>query len=423
MTISSVLLVTSNGFGMGHLVRQLAIKAAMPADVRCTILTLSGAAPVAIAAGAEMEYCPSYTRFDKRAWHRGYLADRIEALATEVKADAVLFDGVVPYVGLLTALRRMDVTAIWMRRGVWRVSAATWPLAYSSLFDRIIEPGDVGALRDVGPTAHRTDATRVGVITQAGPSMVSREEAARRLGVDPSKPTLLLNIGSNHIADMEALEGALAARADWNVITTRDALGRNRSGATGIGVVSGIFPLHPYLSAVDLAVTSIGYNAAHEFLACGVPVVAVPADNATDDQYARADAMQQIGAAVVSRPASGQDLLDVIWPLLDDVDRRASMADAARAFAAGWGDGAHEAVAAILSAVRRDRPTLGARLRWAMRLAAEIALAWRSTRTPPTPLTESITMDEVASGARIEHLHPGLGPEYRRRREEIARKW
>lgn len=421
--IRSVLLVTSNGFGMGHLVRQLAIKTAMPADVRCTILTLSGAAPIAIASGAELEYCPSYTRFDKRSWHRGYLADRIEALAREVHADAVLFDGVVPYVGLLTALRRMDVISIWMRRGVWRDSAKTWPLAYSSLFDLILEPGDVGSLRDVGPTAARADAVRVGVITQAGPRMVDRSAAAARLGIDPSKPTLLLNVGSNQIADMHVLESALAARSDWNVITTRDALGRNRSGAAGIGVVSGIFPLHPYLSAVDLAVTSVGYNAAHEFLACGVPVVAVPADNATDDQYARADAMEQIGAAIVSRPRTGSELLAVVLPLMDDASRRGSMADAALKYAAEWGNGAQDAVSTIMTARKSARPSISARLRLNLRHIAEILLAWRSRPQAPAGLTESVSMDQIAGDARIEHLHPGLSAEYRTTREAIARKW
>jgi hypothetical protein len=419
----SVLLITSNGFGMGHLVRQLAIKAAMPADVRCTILTLSGAAPIAIEAGATLEYCPSYTRFDKRAWHRGYLADRIEALALEVKADVVLFDGVVPYVGLLTALKRLNVTNVWMRRGVWRESAKTWPLKYSSFFDLVIEPGDIGSLRDRGVTSRGHDATPVGVVTEAGgPALLDREQAAARLGVDPTKRTLLLNIGSNRLADFEAVEQALASRSDWNVISTRDALGRNRSAASGIGVISGIFPLHPYLSAVDLAVTSVGYNAAHEFLATGVPTIVVPADNATDDQYARADAMVEVGASM--RVDTSAQLLEALTMLMADAPRRTRMSDSAIAAASRWGSGASEAVGLILSAAPQRNAAMSARSRFAMRLFAErlLGLVSRGDRRSAT-LTESISMADIRGEDRVEHLHPGLSTAYRARRAEIAASW
>lgn len=427
MSVSSVLLVTSNGFGMGHLVRQLAIRSAMPEGVRCTILTLSGAAPIAIESGAALEYCPSYTRFDKRAWHRGYLADRIEALAREVDADVLLFDGVVPYVGLLRAVQRLDVAAVWMRRGVWRSSAKTWPLKYSGLFDLILEPGDVGDRCDVGPTARRGDARKVGVITEAGTTaMVDRAAAAARLGVDPQRPTLLINIGSNRISDLQALEQALTedvGLSGWNVITTRDALARNRSDAAGIHVVSGVFPLHPYLAAVDLAVTSVGYNAAHEFLACGVPVVAVPADNATDDQYARADAMAQIGAAVVCRPETGTDLLKVIAPLMADAARRNQMRRAALDFAGGWGDGAGDAVEAML-AIRRIRRSRSARLRFRARWVAEQLLGLMLPRASrAVRFTETLSMADVTGADQVEHVHPGLRPQYRQEREQIASAW
>jgi hypothetical protein len=419
----SVLLVTSNGFGMGHLVRQLAIKAAMPSEVRCTILTLSGAAPIAIEAGATLEYCPSYTRFDKRAWHRGYLADRIEALALEVKADVVIFDGVVPYVGLLTALKRLNAASVWMRRGVWRTTASTWPLAYSKLFDLIVEPGDVGALRDQGPTSQRTDAIRVGVVTQAGGSaLLDRESAAAKLGVDPAKPTLLLNIGSNRLDGLANVEEVLAGLSDWNVISTRDALGRNRSDSLGIGVISGIFPLHPYLSAVDLAVTSVGYNAAHEFLATGVPTVVVPADNATDDQYARADAMVEIGASV--RANSSNELLESLKALMNDSDRRAQMSRAAAAYASSWGSGADDAVRLILNLEPTRSVAICARVRLSLRMLIERLLGLTSRGDRRTSaLTESVTMADIRSEERVEHLYPGLSAAYRARRAEIAASW
>lgn len=426
----SILLVTSNGFGMGHLVRQLAIAAALPDDVRCTIMTLSQAAPVAVRGGAMLEYCPSYSTpwLSKRAWHRGYLRDRIVALAEEVDADVVAFDGVVPYAGLLAALRRLPVAAVWVRRGVWRADASTAPLAFSDLFDLIIEPGDLGERMDAGATHGRGDARKVGVVTQAGPqAMLGREVAASALGVDASKPTVLFNVGSNAIVGLDDLMEELASRDDINVVTTKDALGRNRSGAetTRVHAVRGLFPLHPYLSAVDLAVTSVGYNAAHEFTACAVPTVLVPADNVTDDQRARALAMQQLGVGVVVEATQPALLAETVERLIDDELARGAMASAARDLQQRWGNGAQQAAQMLLKALPHAKADMIPLARLRARLVAEWLLGFRDRRPPldGVTLTPDLLTAELGTSTAVEHLHPGTSTDYADRRRVIAETW
>ena len=426
MTERSVLLITSNGFGMGHLVRQLAIAAKLPGRVH--IMTLSQAAPVAVAAGAQLEYCPSYTSpwIGKRAWHRGYLRDRIVALAEEVNADVIAFDGVVPYVGLLEALSSLDVARVWIRRGVWRADTDASPLAYAGLFDLVIEPGDLGASRDTGPTSVRHDARRVGVITQAGPhALVPRAEAAAKLGIDPTKLTVLFNVGSNAIPGLEQVIATIAARAHVNVVMTKDALERNRS-QTNITTVSGVFPLYPYLAAVDLAVTSVGYNAAHEFTASGVPTILVPANNVTDDQRARAHAMQDAGIGVVVEAEDSAGLQEAVERLLDDENERAAMALAARQCTATWTDGSTEAAALIATVGRGPRAGGTAQLRLLARRAAErlLGLVPRPTRRVQAVLvTDDVVGRNLAGDVAIEHVHPGLRDAYAARRTAIAKAW
>lgn len=410
------LLITSNGFGMGHLVRQIAISRHFENP---TIMTLSGAAPVVLAsnvlsAGARLEYCPSYTMpwISKRAWHRGYLRDRIVALAGEVEADVLVFDGVVPYFGLASAIKELQLPAVWVRRGLWRKSAKTWPLKYSSLFDVIIEPSDIGTSHDEGATKYRRDAKKVGVITEAG-SMLPRADAAAALKVDPSKPTLLLNIGSAPGFDL----GDLEIPAGWNVVATKDALDRQRSSHS-ITSVSGIFPLHPYLSTVDLAVTSVGYNAAHEFVACGVPTVVTPSDNATDDQYARADAM--VAAGVSLRANSGAEINQCLKALTDETVR-SEFATRAKGIAHRWSNGASEAadlIAHVCHSSRR-RP-----LRMQGRKLVESLLGLRGKRIGPEVVeSEVLTSEMVAGRALVEHLIPESSQRYRARRGQIAAEW
>ena len=426
----SILLITSNGFGMGHLVRQLAIAAAMPANARCTIMTLSQAAPVAVRGGAVLEYCPSYTSpwISKRAWHRGYLRDRVIALAEEVDADVIAFDGVVPYPGLLAALRRLPAVAVWVRRGVWRADASTAPLAFADLFDLIIEPGDLGDGMDNGATRDRGDARKIGVVTQAGPdSMLPRSEAAAKLGVDPARTTVLFNVGSNAIPGLDAVLEQLAARDDVNVLTTKDALGRNRSSAVAerIQVVSGVFPLYPYLATVDLAVTSVGYNAAHEFTACAVPTVLVPAANVTDDQRARALAMQQLGVGVVVEAERAARLLETVERLIDDEDERAFMASAARTLQSRWGGGAVEAARLLVGARHRSKAAFIPLIRLRARLVAEWLLAFRDVQPDVSEVlvTRDLLAADISTMRVIEHVHPSASADYMDRRKVIAEQW
>lgn len=405
------LLVTSNGFGMGHLVRQLAVSKNFP---EATILTLSGAAPMALTHGARLEYCPSYTTpwITKRSWHRGYLRDRIALLAREVQADVLVFDGVVPYAGLLNAIRDLNIPAVWMRRGLWRDSAKTWPLKYSSQFDLVIEPGDVGATHDRGPT-RGLPSSPVGVITEAG-KMLPRDKAADALGVDGSKPTLLVNVGSTSDVDFSQV----AFPTDWNVIATSDALGRNRS-QTRIAKVSGLFPLHPYLSAVDLAVTSVGYNAAHEFVANGVPTVLVPSDNATDDQYSRADAMVALG--VSSRATTPLELSEQIKMWTSDSDIRLQAHQKAKSVAAQWTNGAEEA-SALISQVKRSKHHTSLRL--ASRNLAERLLQPTDRGAAVDVLfTHALEPEMMRGNVAIEHVLSGTSESYLGQRQEIARGW
>ena len=117
-----MLLVTSNGTGMGHLTRQSAVARALGDRADVVVLSLSSGLPVVLEQGLRGEYLPSYQRpwFPRSDWHR-YLADRLVALVEELGATVVAFDGVAPYRGLILARRRLPGTAfVWFRRGLWR---------------------------------------------------------------------------------------------------------------------------------------------------------------------------------------------------------------------------------------------------------------------------------------------------------------
>jgi UDP-N-acetylglucosamine:LPS N-acetylglucosamine transferase len=90
--------------------------------------------------------------------------------------------------------------------------------------------------------------------------------------------------------------------------------------------------MHLLLDAADLAVTRAG-GAVFELMATGLPAVLVPLPIATrDHQRANADAVAATGGAVVvpDDELTVDRLEDELGRLLDDPERRATMAAAMR---------------------------------------------------------------------------------------------
>lgn len=431
MSNPRVLLITSNGWGMGHLVRQLTIAAALPAQTPYAILTLSGAA--AVAANPHLEYAPSYSQpwISRGSWHGGYLRDRILALSAEFKPTVIVFDGVVPYPGLLDAIRELSVVKVWMRRGLWRDNTNPKPLRDSDWFDLILEPADLGDSRDSGPTAHRTDAIKIGVITDADPThALDRKSAAAKLGIDPDRPTLLMNLGSSAIGDLTPVAEVLASFPDWQVLTTKDELGRTKSlsGTSQVRQLQNIFPLHPYLNAVDLAVTSVGYNAAHEFVGMHVPGLYVPAPNVTDDQSARAAAIADLGAGWNVATPSAVAVAAVLSDILSNPVALATARAACAEVSAQWEPGAQAAVQQILAAHRNAKPSAFSHLRLWLKVNFELRFGNLLRRTPQPrfehiEISSKLSSAQISSGLPFEHILTNSSGEYLERRKALTLKW
>ncbi|MBW3667471.1 MAG: UDP-N-acetylglucosamine--LPS N-acetylglucosamine transferase [Actinobacteria bacterium] len=307
----SIILATSNGTGMGHLARQLAVGMAGAAEAQITLFSFSMALPVVTTETITGEYCPGPDRgwIPAHSWDR-YVADRLAALAREVGADVIAFDGVAPYRGVTLAKRQVpDAAFVWLRRGLWREGVNRSQLWKSSLFDLIIEPGDLASSGDRGPTADRDDAVRVppiGLLEVV--ERLPREQAAEALGLDPHRPILLLTLGSGRIGEV-AEPGAVVIeetlrKPRWQVCVVTSAIARLQipaDAADRVRPVSGVFPLVRYLDAFDAAVSAAGYNAVHELIPAGIPTLFLPNTmTRTDDQEARARVVAERGIAIAA---------------------------------------------------------------------------------------------------------------------------
>ena len=140
------MLCTSNGVGLGHLSRVMAVARHLETDFDIVIFTLSAAVSIPVSQGFRTEYLRSheYSEFDGTEWNR-LLEQRLEHLHDLYEPQVVLFDGTHPYAGLCRYLsRHAELTRVWQRRGMWRpgegASALVRALTSTSSWSRVITP-------------------------------------------------------------------------------------------------------------------------------------------------------------------------------------------------------------------------------------------------------------------------------------------
>lgn len=368
----SLILATSNGTGMGHLARQLAIARSAFPRARVTLFSLSAALPTAASEDIPGEYCPGPDRrwMPEVTWPH-YLAGRLQALGREVGADVVVFDGVAPYRGITLARARMPDTAfVWFRRGMWREGVNAGQLWKSGLFDRVIEPGDMASDSDRGPTADRDDALRVSpvslleVVDRPG-----REAAASELGIDPDLPTLLLTLGTGRLGDVSSPGATILETArgmgSWQICVATSAIAESTVHAGGhdrVVELRGVFPLARYLNAFDAVVSAAGYNAVHEYLPAGLPTLLVPNRlTRTDDQVGRAAFLARSGLALSVTDDTPEELAHQTSLLLQESTRaalRRALAEFPREKKTGGAAQTAEALTALAGTFEPQPPTL-----------------------------------------------------------------
>lgn len=365
LAMRSVLLVSSNGAGMGHLTRLLAYARRMP-EARRHVLSLSQAVPVAAAEGIPWEYLPSQGSSGLRpaSW-RALFADRVGEILHRLDPDVLVFDGTHPYAGLELALAAHPRTrAVWSRRGMWRRGVNVPQLDKSGWFDAVVEPGDLSSVADRGATATAQDALRVRPVTLVDrEGLSSRARARAQLGLPADGRLALVSLGAGNINDTEDEVGAAAAalrQHGMGVCVTAPSIAQRAYAGDDVHLVRH-FPLSEHFAAFDVAVVAAGYNSFHESLRFGVPTLLVPnSQTSLDDQVTRAAHAAERGWALCAESLTRGAALPLVAEL---VDRGPELARAAQEHDPG--NGAEEAAAEILRVAATAGDSPNAASRWA----------------------------------------------------------
>jgi UDP:flavonoid glycosyltransferase YjiC (YdhE family) len=357
---AKILFATSNGTGLGHLNRAMSIARRLPPEIEPVLFTLSQAVPAVVGAGFRVEYFPSYRRPASGSdWQWNLrLRKRFEKLLADERPDLVVFDGVHPYRALTHVLSAAGAPrSVWCRRPLWRPDSPAAALKRSGAFDSILEPGELASAADRGPTvARRGEALTVGpMVYLDADELLSREDAARKLGLDPDRPTALVNLGQGGAVDgavARVLE-RLGKEPELQVAALQSSIGKGLRVPEEVVLLDATFPMSRYFKAFDFAVAASGYNAFHEQIAFGLPSLFVPMPRNTDDQAARAKWGAEHGVARAVAGPEDEALLSELEPLLAEPER-----ERLREGCAGvWkGNGAVEAAKTLSALARGERP-------------------------------------------------------------------
>lgn len=366
-----MLLVTSNGVGLGHVTRALAIARRLDTrGVRPVLVTMSPivaelrAAAAALGGEILVEHVQSYRVSGLPRWRwQAMLADQLTHLTAVHHAELVTFDGVSPYRGVRqAALAEGAPPYVWVRRGRWKPGTAA-PDATG--FSLIIEPGEPGLAgarsgpspamgglrRDPEPArGARVPVRSVGaVLAHDHDDLLGYADARRGLGLaDTRSPAILVSLGVGGADGLAAAErllcAALVDRGHVPVLARSPLTDDGAPCPVGAHAVRR-YPLAPLLGGVQAAVVAAGYNSVAEVLACGVASALVPSPAAvTDDQAARARSASAAGAALVWDGT--EDSLPRLLDLLLDPTRQLAMRRAALALPRATG--ADEAAAVLI---------------------------------------------------------------------------
>jgi UDP:flavonoid glycosyltransferase YjiC (YdhE family) len=297
-----LLLISSNGSGMGHLTRLIAYPRRAQPDLAAHFVSLSQAVGVVGKFGFPFEYVPSAgaTGLASRRWHELF-TERVCDVVARLRPAVVVFDGTWPYDGI-PRVREAHPEArwVWSRRGMWRRGRSVEQLEKAVWFDMVLAPGELAAAYDQGATSD-ADGVGIGPVTLLDEAELDDRETARRaLGLPLDRRVGLVALGAGNINDTSHQTGAVVAalqRLGVEVCVTQTEIAESNRTGGSVHVVRD-FPLSRRFRAFDLAVSAAGYNSFHELLRFGVPTLFIPnQDTALDDQQGRAQFAADRGLA------------------------------------------------------------------------------------------------------------------------------
>lgn len=308
-TPTRTVFLPTNGIGLGHAQRSVLIAAAMEASEDRAFLAFPSCVPMVRDAGFA---CLPLVQ--KSADHADEYANDLlnyRRLDRHLRpGDRLVFDGGYVFDSIRRTIVEKELTAVWVRRGLWQAGQAAFrALEREQLFARIVVPDEAfEELNDPPRWGGRVD--HVGpVVRLAGPARPGlRRDLLKRLKSSADR-IIVTMLGGGAVADRSAQLQTLcniferrASCLQLIVVWPGSVVPPGLLGWKNSRVVHTRRALD-LCRAADLVISAAGYNSFHELLYHALPAIFMPQMAPfMDDQDRRARAASDRGLAATVDP-------------------------------------------------------------------------------------------------------------------------
>lgn len=315
--IKTILFIVTNGVGLGHLTRGLAVASKMrvtASEYQYIFLTTSIAVNVLKDSGFQYYYIPSrelYTKkYPMKVWYQ-MLRDTLKKITKQHNVIAWIYDGAYPYIPLLEKFEgHANIKKIWIKREGDR--PCYLPLRkLEHFFNLVIVPGEIGL------KLQRNNCELISPIIYIPNRIQSREEGLHSLDKRFNKEYVFeqhneylckqsnkcliyyVQLGAGKINEInetihEVID-CIVRDSNNYVILGESIIGDSIQYDHERVAIIKEYPNSIYFNCIDIAISAAGYNTFHELLYFGIPTVFIPNTKTTkDDQVARARRAEEL---------------------------------------------------------------------------------------------------------------------------------
>ena len=328
----TIVFMVTNGVGLGHLTRGLAVAKRMKRldpNLEIIFFSTSLASDVIRNEGFLFYYIPARTSMPENVtaslWN-DYLKKQLQHIVDTHQPVAIIFDGAYPYGGVIANIKQYKtLISIWIKREGYKKNSSKLETLEPN-FNLVIIPKETG--RDYGfeaePTSNRIYCSPIVLLDKE--EAKEREIVRRSLGIQTREQLFYVQLGAGNINDIkmqcQIILKCILKSPDNVVLLGESIIGEEFSIRDSRIKVIRSYPNAQYFKGVDFAVSAVGYNTFHELLYFEVPSLFIPNLNTVkDDQLARAQLAEEKGVALCLKEVKEEFVDDAIRKLCREKEK------------------------------------------------------------------------------------------------------
>lgn len=324
-----IIFVPTNGAGLGHLTRLLAIakrlKKRTP-DMEIIFFTTSLAKHLIIQEGFVGYYFPTKTLFDPQVtgsqWNKMFL-EQLSQVLKHHNPQMLIFDGTYPYLGLIKSMSQLaHIKKVWLKREGSKVGDSDiLTKEKEKFFSFLVTPREAGL--DFPEDADRIYCNPIVYLEKS--ELLDREQLRKQWKVPENSRVVYIQLGAGNINDITndiaVLIQTLKQRKEIFIVLGESIIGKDLQIQENKIMILRDYPNSRFFKAFDLAICACGYNSFHELLHFGVPSIFIPnLETKKDDQYGRAMRAVQANAGMILENITPESVSNVVENALKNRD-------------------------------------------------------------------------------------------------------